>query len=91
MILQLLATIDNLASLEILNCQENQLQQVPDNLRQKFGEAWCRKTLTAQRHPMPQTALLPGYAAARAQAQCATPPENTEEALTNNLAKLRLN
>lgn len=84
-------TLGNLAKLHYFVISFNRLQQLPDKLRLKFGEAWCRRTLESQMHPTPQPVLLPGYAAARAQAQRANPPENTEESLTNNIAKLKLN
>lgn len=88
---QLPDNLGDLIKLRRLNCSNNFLQQLPYALRDIFGEDWCQDTLLSQTRLTPQRAILPLYAAVTEQIEDANHVETPEEAVTNNLAKLKLN
>lgn len=90
---QLPAALVDLTALEVLFCSENQLRILPDYFQHQFGEEWCQNTLSGQCPPITQPGILPQYAAATAQCQYADRQETPDaaEAVTSNLAKLKLN
>lgn len=90
LIQQLSNTLSNLIVLEKLNCSFNELKELPGNLRDKLGDEWYEETLEDQNTPtIPQ--MLSLYKVGMSQTQQFNRSEATQEAVSKNLANLKLN